>query len=155
MFLIINFNNMFQMRQALSFQHFACCLVQFRGNFGQNLLIIGGLELRGNHQSLTRHFIQYIFQLIAFIGRVQVHQNNAGFKGRKLGNGPFHAVRRPDCKTVTFLKAQFQQTAGKGIHLLLQLPVAQTHILMQADHRILFGVLRASLIKFFTNRCAQ
>src|SRR5258706_1165014 len=101
----------------------AAAVSQLRDKLADHCDIVAGLEASGSYQSATPHSSQDVFQLAQAIGRIDVDQNQTGFRRCKLRDRPLRAVRRPDADAIAWLAAENQKTRRECARTRLELRI--------------------------------
>ncbi len=89
--------------------------------------------------SMTPDCFSGLFQLHESVRRVDVDQDGADARGRKLRQQPFGAVRRPDADAVAAPHSQRPQAGGHRFDLIQQLLPGEAHSLIDEDRRDALG----------------
>ncbi len=124
-----------QCRQPSGFELSRRRAGKLRRELAQHADIVRRLETLGENERLAAHLVERVFELGNAIGRIDVHQNEAGLGGGELGEHPFAVVGRPDANALAGIKPERQQPGGEPVHGLLQRTVAHAHLLVAHDQR--------------------
>ena len=109
---------------------------QFRHEPQQHLHVVRRAEPAGGDEHAHARVGQRVFQLSQAVGRIDVHEDGAGFCRRVLRDHPFRAVAAPDADAVAALHPERDQRAGGAIGLVAKLAVRVAQLLMTCHERV-------------------
>ena len=128
---------------------------QLRRQFVEHGDVVAALQRRGGDQRLAADLVQRIFQLGQAVGRVDVDEDEPGFRRRELGDHPLRIVRRPDADAVAGLQPERQQPGREGVDPLLQLAIGPAQILLPYDQCIAIGPALCGRVEVFAQCLAD
>src|ERR1700722_3751176 len=137
---------MSQVRQARAVQ-LAPSPSQFRAPLADHCDVVAGFEARGRYQRAASHSAQHMLQLTQAISRIDVDKNQAGLRGRELGDRPFRAVRGPDSDPIARLQAKRQESRRECVGPRLELGVGPPNLLVRDHQRLARSVSRAHFVQ--------
>src|ERR1700682_6197067 len=111
----------------------AASVSQLRDKLADHCDIVAGLEASSAYQRATSHGSQDVFQLAQAIGRIDIDENQTGFRRRKLGNRPFRAVRGPNPDPIPGLQAESQKPRRECVRTRFELRISPANLLMRND----------------------
>src|SRR5882724_3288972 len=120
---------------------------QLRDELADHCDIVAGLEAGSGYQRATSHGPQDVFQLTQAVGRIDVDQNQAGLRRRKLRDRPFRAVRGPNADAVPRLQTKRQKPGGERVGTHLELRVGPANFLVRNNQRFAGPICPAHLIQ--------
>src|SRR6202051_2672348 len=111
----------------------AASVSQLRDKLADHRDIVAGLEASSAYQRATSHGSQDVFQLAQAIGRIDVDENQTGFRRRKLRNRPFGTVRGPNPDPIPGLQAESQKPRRECVGTRFELRVGPANLLVRND----------------------
>src|ERR1700675_2847494 len=112
-------------------QFAAASVSQLRDKLADHCDIVAGLEASSGYQRATSHGSQGLLQLTQAIGWIDVDQDQAGLRRRKLRNRPFRAVRGPNPDPIPGLQAESQKPRRECVRTRFELRISPANLLMR------------------------
>src|SRR5882762_3876449 len=120
---------------------------QLRDKLADHCDIVAGLEASSGYQRATSHGSQDVLQLAQAIGRIDVDEDQTGFRRRELRDRPFRAVRGPDPDPIAGLQAESQKPRRECVGTRFKLGVGPADLLMRNDQGFARPISRAYLVQ--------
>ena len=109
----------FEIRKLGRAQVTGCGLGQLRDQRLQHLNVVAALERRCGDQGRTADLVERVLQFGKPVRWIDVHQDQAGLRGRELGDDPLPSVGCPDADALTRLEPERETTGGDRVDLSL------------------------------------
>src|SRR5260370_27722692 len=120
---------------------------QLRDKVADHCDIVAGLEASSGYQRATSHGSQDVLQLAQAIGRIDVDEDQTGFRRRELRDRPFRAVRGPNPDPIARLQTESQKPRRECVGPRLELGVGPANLLMRDNQCFAGSVSRAHFVQ--------
>ena len=144
-----------QIGQCLGLELARAARAELRRQLVNHAGIVGGLELRRDHEPRAAGLAERVLHLVQPIARVDIDEDRADLARGELRDGPLGAVRRPHADPLALLDPEGHEGPGTAVDLALELAIAVPESLLAADERLVVGIPGGGLVEQIADREAE